>query len=131
RIPARFLTIAIALILGGAFVGGLVAAAAGPTAVPLGTSSTFGVLAGSGITNTGSTVINGDIGSFPTTTITGFPPGLVNGTNHGGDAVTQGAKNALVSAYNDAAGKTPVTTVPTELGGSTLTGGTYTAASGT
>ncbi len=119
-----------ALVLAVAFTAGL-ASAAGPTAVGLGTARTFAVLAGSGITNTGPSVMNGDIGSYPTTTITGFPPGIVNGTNHAGDAVTQGAKTDLTTAYNDAAGKTPTTTIPTELGGTTLTGGTYSSAAGT
>jgi hypothetical protein len=118
------------LILTIALTAGL-ASAAGPTAVGLGTARTFAVLAGSGITNTGPSVMNGDIGSYPTTTITGFPPGIVNGTNHAGDAVTQGAKTDLTTAYNDAAGKTPATTIPTELGGTTLTGGTYSSAAGT
>lgn len=45
--------------------------------------------------------------------------------NHGGDAVTQGAKDDLVVAYNDAAGGTPVTNVPVELGGTTLLAGVY------
>ena len=31
----------------------------------------------------------------------------INGTNHAGDAVTQGAKNDLVTAYNTAAGEGP------------------------
>src|SRR3989344_8176739 len=86
------------------------------TAVNLSTADNFAVLAGSGITNTGSSVINGDIGSFPTTTITGFPPGTVNGTNHAGDAVTQGAKTVLLSAYTAASGQTPVCTAPPQLG---------------
>ena len=119
-----------AILVAGALLGPAANAAHLPT-VGLGTATSFAVLAGSGITNTGSTVVNGDIGSFPTTTITGFPPGTVNGTNHGGNAVTQGAKTDLTTAYNDAAGRTPTTTIPTELGGSTLTHGVYTAASGT
>ena len=45
-------------------VGGALAAA---SAVPLGTADSFGILAGSGITNTGATTVNGDIGTFPTT----------------------------------------------------------------
>jgi hypothetical protein len=49
------------------------------------------------------------------------------GTNHRGDAVTQGAKTNLVTAYNDAAGRKPVTNVPVELGGSTLPAGVYTS----
>jgi len=124
------LAVGAGLVLAVALTAGP-ASAAGPTAVGLGTARTFAVLAGSGITNTGPSVMNGDIGSFPTTTITGFPPGIVNGTDHAGDAVTQGAKTDLTTAYNDAAGKTPATTIPTELGGTTLTGGTYTSAAGT
>lgn len=123
-------TIGIALILAISAMVGSAANAVGPT-VGLGTATSFAVLAGSAITNTGPSVMNGNIGSYPTSTISGFPPGLVNGTNHGGDAVTQGAKTDLVTAYNDAAGRTPVTTVPTELGGTTVTGGTYSSAAGT
>ena len=100
-------------------------AAQGP--VGLGTADSFAVLAGSGITNTGPTTITGDVGTFPTPSETGFGSITLNGTNHDGDAVTQGAKNDLVGAYNDAAGRTPVTNVPVELGGSTLLAGVYTS----
>jgi LPXTG-motif cell wall-anchored protein len=124
-------TIGIALILAISAMAGSAANAVGPTTVGLGTATSFAVLAGSAISNTGSSVINGNIGSYPTTTITGFPPGIVNGTNHAGDAVTQGAKTDLTTAYNDAAGRTPVTTVPTELGGTTLVAGVYSSAAGT
>src|SRR3989344_1102168 len=120
-----FVVLTVALSLG---LAGIISAA---TAVNLSTADNFAVLAGSGITNTGSSVINGDIGSFPTTTITGFPQGTVNETNHAGDAVTQGAKTDLVTAYNNAAGQTPVSTVPTELGGTTKTAGIYDSAAGT
>jgi len=123
-------TLSLALILAVSAMFGSGANAVGPT-VGLGTATSFAVLAGSAITNTGSSVINGNIGSYPTATTTGFPPGLVNGTNHGGDAVTQGAKTDLVTAYNDAAGRTPVTTLPTELGGTTVMSGFYSSAAGT
>ena len=95
--------------------------------VGLGTADSFAVLAGSGITNTGPTTITGDVGTFPTTSQTGFGSITLNGTNHAGDAVTQGAKSDLVAAYNDAAGRKPVTNVPVELGGSTLLEGVYTS----
>lgn len=99
--------------------------------VGLGTAGDFGVLAGSGITNTGPTTITGNVGTFPTITETGFGSITLNGVNHAGDAVTQGAKNDLVTAYNDAAGQTPVTTISTELGGTTQIAGIYDSADGT
>lgn len=131
KVRALSAVVGLALMIAVGALGGPSANAAHLPTVGLGTADSFAVLAGSGITNTGPSVINGDIGSFPTTSITGFPPGTVNGTNHGGDGVTQGAKSDLTTAYNDAAGRSPVTTVPTELGGTTLTHGVYSAASGT
>jgi len=106
-------------------------AGAAQTTVGLGTASSFAVLAGSGITNTGATTITGDVGTFPTPAETGFGSITLNGANDAGNSVTQGAKNDLVTAYNDAAGRTPVSTIPTELGGSTLSGGVYDSAAGT
>lgn len=98
--------------------------------VGLGTAASFAVLAGQGVTNTGSSVVRGDLGSHPNAAVTGFPPGAVqNGTIN--PASTAGAKDALVTAYNDAAGRTPATTVPTELGGQTLNHGIYDSADGT
>jgi hypothetical protein len=107
-----------------------IAIAAGPAAPGLGTAGSFAVLAGSGITNTGPTTINGDVGSYPTTTQTGFGSvTLSGGTNHAGDAVTQGAKTDLITAYNTAAGSGPTTPVAADLGGQTLTPGVYNSAS--
>lgn len=62
--------------------------------VNLGTSSSFAVLAGAGITVAGpvnSTVIHGDIGSFPTISITGLENVILDGVNHAGDSTTQAA----------------------------------------
>ena len=93
--------------------------------IGLGTADSFAVLAGSGITNTVPTTVNGDIGTFPTPSETGFSTLTQNGTNHAADAVTQQAKIDLTTAYNQAAGSGPVTAVATELGGTTLTPGVY------
>ncbi len=54
--------------------------------VVLGTTTSFAVLAGSGITNTGTTSITGDVGTFPTATESGFGTVTIIGTNHAADA---------------------------------------------
>src|SRR5437764_1299279 len=78
---------------------------AATVAVDLGAASSFGVLGGAGISIAEPTTINGDIGSFETTTMTGLGNLTLNGVNHGGDSVTQAGKNDLTIAYNDAAGR--------------------------
>lgn len=105
-------------------------ASAATATVDLRTADPFAILAGSGITNTGVTTVTGDVGSHPTADQSGFGPGanaiVLTGTNHHDDAVTSAAKDDLVTAYNDAAGR-PVGTlvVGGELGGLTLTPGVY------
>jgi len=102
-------------------------AAAGQTPVNLGSAAGFAVLAGSAITVTGSTSITGDIGSYPTPAITGLENVVLKGVNQAGDAVTQTAKNDLVSAYTNAAGRPPTKSYDpiSDLGGLTLTPGVY------
>lgn len=112
-------------------MGGPQAYAVGPTTVNLGTADNFAVLAGSTITNTGPSGITGDLGLSPGTSVTGFPPGTLNGTQHVADAVAIQAQNDLTNAYTNAAGQTPVSTIGTELGGTTQGPGVYDSASGT
>ena len=99
------------------------------TAVGLGTASSFVVLAGTGVTNTGATTLNGDIGTFPTTTITDLGTITINGTNHAGDGVTQGTKSDLVTAYYSAACQGPTNPIAAALDGQTLVPGVYNSAS--
>ena len=124
-----FRSIAVVATIGLASTGLMISLAGGSqaavTPISLGTADSFAVLAGSGITNTGPTTITGDIGTFPTTTIVGFSSMVVTGTNHAGDAVTQGAKTDLVTAYNAAVAESPTTTVSGDLGGRTLVAGAY------
>jgi hypothetical protein len=100
-------------------------AQAGPPPVLLGTAEGFATLAGSTITNTGSSVISGDLGLHPGTALTGFPPATVNGAKHVTDAVAEQAKTDLVTAYNDAAGRPLSATSPPDIGDQTLTAGAY------
>ncbi|MEA2828842.1 MAG: hypothetical protein QOG43_3281 [Actinomycetota bacterium] len=96
--------------------------------ISLGAAASFGVLAGTGVTNTGLTVINGDLGSCPTVAITGFdPPGVVHGTIHAGGPVACQAKSDLDAAYDATVLLAPTTSYlgPTDLGGLTLTAGVY------
>ena len=98
--------------------------------IALGSASSFEVIAGAGITVAGavnSTTITGDIGTYPTLSITGLGNVVLTGVNHAGDSVTQSAKTSLVTAYGTAAGATPTTTYPPikDLGGLTLPPGVY------
>ena len=95
--------------------------------VPLGTAGAYAVLGASTVTNTGSTILNGDLGVAPGTAITGFPPGLVvpPGTINSGNAVAQQAQADLTTAYNSAAGRPVNATTAANLAGLTLPGGVY------
>jgi hypothetical protein len=95
--------------------------------ISLGSTSTFAILAGSGISNTGATTqVNGDVGTSPTGTVNGLPPAQVNGTIHAADAIAAQAKIDLLAAYNDAVSRSVGSqTLPGNLGGLTFTPGLY------
>jgi hypothetical protein len=120
-----------------------------PGGLALGAACTFGVLAATTVTNTGATIVRGDMGLSPGTSVTGFadPPantyvgtgthtaglGLVTGTIHltdpppasSTDAAT--AQAALTVAYLDLQGRSAPApaTVAGDLGGLTLAPGIY------
>lgn len=105
-------------------------ASAAVLAVNLGTAADFAIVAGAGITASGaihSTTITGDLGSFPTPSITGSENIFLTGVNHGGDAVAQQAKIDLGLAYSDAAGRIPsvIFSPIYDLGGLVLGAGVY------
>lgn len=101
---------------------------AAEAAVDLGTARSFAVLAGSTVTNTGPSVITGDLGLSPGSAVTGSPQ--VVGTQHIRDAVAAQAQVDLTIAYNDAAGRSTTADVTgADLGGMTLVPGVYTASS--
>src|SRR5947199_4250628 len=98
-----------------------------PTAVAQSLSS-FAVLGGSTVTNTNTpTIVTGNLGVSPGSSVTGFPPGTVTGgTIHAADSVAAQAQSELTTAYNSLAGS-PCNTDLTgqDLGGKTLTPGVY------
>jgi type VI secretion system secreted protein VgrG len=95
--------------------------------INLGTAGNYAVLAGSTVTNTDNSVINGgDVGVSPGSAITGFPPGMVNAPYIIDNADAAQAQNDLTTAYNVAAGLAPTQILTgQDLGGLTLTPGVY------
>jgi hypothetical protein len=95
--------------------------------VALGSTSTLAVLAGASVTSTGATVVTGDMGLSPGSSIGGFPPGILNGVQHINDDISTQAKLDLTAAYNDLAGRTStdIVTLSGNIGGLTLTPGLY------
>lgn len=117
---ARFLI--VGLILGVSALLLTSVTSAQEALVGLGRAESFAVLAGSGVTNTGLTLISGKLGACPTPAITGFPGGtVVDGTIHAGNAVCLRAQSDLTGASNDAAGRAPTVTYRgvEDLGGET------------
>jgi hypothetical protein len=121
-VPVAFATVMLV------FVSASLAAAP----VTLGpTLSTFGVLGGTTVTNTGTSIVNGNLGVSAGSSVTGFPPGVVvGGTIHSNDATAIQAQNELTTAYN-AVAATPCTADLSgqNLGALTLTPGVYCFAS--
>src|ERR1039457_7376320 len=98
------------------------------------TVGTFGVLAGSTVTSSGSTLVTGSLGVSPGTAITGITgiapggPGVVTGTIHSADSVAATAQSELTAAHKAVAGTASTATWNTDLGGHTFyVGGVYTA----
>jgi len=92
----------------------------------LGAATSFGVLGGSNVTNIGDTVIYGDLGVYPGSSITGFPPGSYTGALHNSDAVALEARSDTTAAYTILANMMPTLNLSgTDLGGLTLTPGVY------
>ena len=106
--------------------GGPAGAAIVPT-VPLATAGAYAVLGHSTVTNTGPSVINGTVGLWSGTSITGFPPGIVvpPGTIDATSPAASQAQDNVTIAYNNAAGRSVDATVPANLGGQMLLGGVY------
>ncbi|MGC2457549.1 MAG: IPTL-CTERM sorting domain-containing protein [Gallionellaceae bacterium] len=104
------------------------------TAPPLGLVQQFGVLGAAGVTAAGIATINGDVGSYPTPSITGFPPSTATApftVHYSADAVVQQAQTDATAASVNLTGQGAGATLPDDLTGQTITPGTYSFATGT
>ena len=95
---------ALPLVAGSPFFSASAAPLAA-TAPDLGTAKAFAVLGGSTVTNTGSSIVTGDLGVSPGTAITGFPPARDWNDLSGTDAVVVQAQSDVTAAYNDLAAR--------------------------
>ena len=95
--------------------------------VPLATSANYAVLGASTVTNTGNSVLDGSLGLWPGTSITGFPPGVVlpPGTTDTTNAAAQHAQSDLTTAYVNAAGRPVNATTTADLANLHLSPGVY------
>src|ERR1700681_236483 len=97
---------------------GMYTTTSGGTGPSLGVAEGYAVLADTAITNTGPSVITGDIGVSPGSAITGFPPGTVIGTIHTTDASAAQARIDMHAAYLALQALTPTATLTgMDLGG--------------
>jgi len=92
----------------------------------LGTAQSFAVLGGSTVTNTGPSVITGDLGVSPGSSVTGFfPPGIVTGTIHAANAVSAQAQVDVTTVWNSIIPLPCADLTGQDLGGLNLTPGVY------
>lgn len=132
-IKKRFISILLTLFMAAMMI--LPAGAISLAKVELGSTSTFAVLSGAAITNTGATAISGDaggnVGLYPGTSF-GSVGVTMTGMSYLSDSagVASHAQADLTAAYNDAAGRTPTSAITADLGGTTLTSGVYNSGSG-
>jgi hypothetical protein len=97
------------------------------------TASTYAVLGDTAVTNTGSTVLNGDLGISPGTSVTGFfvadgGPGVITGSYHNADSAAAQAHTDATTAAATLTAMGPGTDISsTDLHGYTATPGVYSA----
>ena len=98
------------------------------TLVLLGAAWTFAIFAGTTITNVPDvgTEVLGDMGIFPGSELTGFPPGMVSGSIYLAGSTAEIVIGDIQKAYDDATGQAATQTMSdTDLGGLTLSPGVY------
>jgi hypothetical protein len=105
-----------------------------PATIPMGSLLHFELLAGSTITSAAggqTTVSGGDMGLWPGSAVTGFPPAILEtpGVMYLTDPVAQAAQGDLTIAYDAAAGLMHPNLLPADISGYILPPGLYTVTS--
>jgi len=96
----------------------------------LGSAAAYAVVAYSGVTNTGPSVITGELASYPIASVTGFPPGIITGGTQLGTPAAKQAQTDETAAYTYCKGVTPTESLTgIDLAGKTLAPGVYNFAS--
>jgi hypothetical protein len=127
------LRLGLAIFTGGALTLALSASPAWSATAPnLGVAGAASVVAGSAVTNTGSSTLSGNVEVFPGTSVTGFPPGIIGGTESSGGPTggpADSAAAAVTNAYLQVAAAPSTAVMNSDLGGKSLTPGVYSASS--
>jgi hypothetical protein len=96
--------------------------------VHLGAAGEFRILAATTVTDTGVTMIHGNVGVSPGTSITGFSAGSVMGTINSNTSLAVKAHANLGTAYTDAVSRTKCATIISgNIGGQSFGPGLYIA----
>ncbi|MBN6053695.1 hypothetical protein JYK22_17270, partial [Nonomuraea sp. RK-328] len=82
RLRAGLAAVLTAVLTAGAVVALPGVSHAESPPIDLDDAAGFAVLADDAVVNTNQTTVTGDLGVSPGTTVTGFPPGTVDGTIH-------------------------------------------------
>jgi len=90
----------------------------------LGTAGGYALVANTTITNTGVTLIDGNL-ALVGPSVTGFGPGVISGKKDIGNAAANAAEADVLAAHHDATDAAPVTEMAGDLGGKTLVPGVY------
>ena len=125
--PGPVLLCVAAMVAAGLTYASMPAAVAAGAAADLnlGSAADFLVLAQSRVTNTGPTIVSGDLGVGAGGAIVGFPPGQIGGQQHSGGLSTERALAAAESASVQGAALAPDESVPGDVDGRTFNPGTY------
>jgi hypothetical protein len=89
------------------------------------TAANYTLVTDTGVTNTGNSVITGNVAVFPGIAVTGFPPGVITGSKQLGTPAANQSQIDEKAAYTYCKGLTPTKNLTGNLAGLTLTPGVY------